>query len=566
MQRRISVKKKLFALSACVLLLLFYHQYVLHPTYPSTAVYSEAAQSSSKKILLIPLDGRPPCRNFVLQAGSIAGYEILPPPSEIQDYYSLPADTQRLRAWIQENIEGSHAVILSMDQLLYGGLLAAREKEAPPEKQAELLAFLRQLHTDFPSIPIYAFSILPRLTPQDTIDGYYEKRYLMEYSRLVGKQHAGLPVDENELSRLAEKISPESMEKYLSHFQESTSLNRELAILAKEGTLERLILGQDDGEKYSIPNIEKEKLQNFLQTEKIPESKVFLTHGADEIALTLLAEIKTKDINFQPCVCVKYNDEKTPDRIMPYMAVTTRESTEEKLRMLHAKLAASPEEADLTLFISCNDSDEDTLASRRNSLHALQSLLSGNHPLALVDLSKHFQKEETLLPLLIQEDYPLNTMIAYAGWNTTSNSIGTALAQALLFTSAKRNIYSKQDAINLYAANLTFLQNRILEDSFYLKDVIDLVNTNLIKAGYINTGDLDLEHNYRWANAMLQSAMQDRLAAYKHTKAFRQPFLITIPEGNFSLCAKDLQADMSYPWPRTFEIYLQTTLFLGEVQ
>ena len=560
------MKKRLFALSVCVLLLLSYYQCVLHPSYPCTAVYPEASQASSKKILLIPLDGRPPCRNFVLQAGSIAGYEVLSPPSELQDYYSLPADTQKLPAWIKENIARSHAVILSIDQLLYGGLLAAREKEAPPEKQAELFAFLRQLHRDFPNIPIYAFSILPRLTPQDTIDGYYEKRYLMEYSRLVGKQHAGLPVDESELSRLAEKISSESMEKYLSHFQESTSLNRNLASLAKEGTLERLILGQDDGEKYSIPNIEKEKLQNFLQAEEIPESKVFLTHGADEIALALLAEIKTKDMNFHPCVCVKYNDEKTPDRIMPYMAVSTKESAEEKLRMLHAKLVASPKDANITLFISCNNSDEDTLASRRNSLHALQSLLSGNHPIALVDLSKHFQKEETLLPLLIQEDYPLNTLAAYAGWNTTSNSIGTALAQALLFASAKRDICSKQDAINLYAANLTFLQNRILEDSFYLKDVIDLVNTSLIKAGYINTGDLDLEHNYRWANAMLQSAMQERLADYKHTKAFRQPFLVTTPTEKLSLCAQDLQADMSYPWPRTFEIYLQTTLFLGEVQ
>ena len=43
-------------------------------------------------------------------------------------------------------------------------------------------------------------------------------------------------------------------------------------------------------------------------------------------------------------------------------------------------------------------------------------------------------------------------------------------------------------------------------------------------------------------------------------------FLVTTPTGNLSLCAQDLQADMSYPWPRTIEIYLQTTLFLREVQ
>lgn len=556
------MKKRILCLLLCLLVLVSFQRFLLHPAYLAHPIRPEPAPM--KKILLVPLDGRPPCRQFVMDAGSIASYEVIAPPSEIQDYYSLPGDTAALRKWMEENIDGSHALILSIDQLLYGGLLAAREKDASPEEVASMLAFLQRLHAEHPEIPIYAFSILPRLAPQDTIDGYHERRWLMEYSRLVGKKHDGLSVDDGEIRALEEKISSESMRKYLSHFRKSNDLNRHLSELAEAGIFERLILGQDDGERHSIPNIKKDELRRYLKDRNISEERVFLTHGADEIALTLLAEIQNRETGFRPRVFLKYNDEACRRRIMPYMAISAGDTAEEKLRMLHAVPASSPEEADFILFLSANDSDEDTLGSRRDSLRYLEQ--QKGRPIALVDLGRHFQKSEILMPLLIKEDYPVNSLIAYAGWNTTSNSVGTALAQACLFAGQKRVLRSREDALRLHAANLSFLQNRILEDAFYLKDVIDLVNTSLIKEGYINTADLDLEHNAHWANAMLRHAMQERIAAYTGTKAFRQPFPISTPEGPTSLRIRHLSADIGYPWPRTFEISLETRLQLEELQ
>lgn len=558
------MKKRIVALLLCILALMSHYQTALHPDISSRPI--RVRHSLEEKILLVPLDGRPPCRQFVVDMGRIAGYEVTVPPSDIQDYYSLPGDTAAIKNWIRDNLEGSHALILSMDQLLYGGLLAAREKDASEGEISSLLEFLEELHKSHPDIPIYAFSILPRLTPQDTIDGYYERRHLMEYSRLMGKKTEGIPVEEDTLEELKGKISQESMAKYLSHFHENTAFNKKLIQLAKRGILTRLILGQDDGEAYGIPNIEKAALHRYLKENGIPEEKVFLTHGADEIALTLLAEIRTRETGFHPRIFLGYNDASSKDRIMPYMAVSTGETAEEKLRMLGALPVGSPEEADFTLFISTNDSDADTLGSRSQSLDFLRHLEELRHPVALVDLSKHFQKAELLLPLLIREDYPINSLIAYAGWNTTSNSIGTALAQGILFTGEKKRKKSLQDTLCLYASNLTFLQNRILEDSFYLKDVIDSVNASLIKEGYTNTADLDLERNFRWANAMLQHAMGERIASYRETKAFRQPIPVSAPDGETRIRIRHLSADLSYPWPRTFEIHLESSIALEEVE
>ena len=54
-----------------------------------------------KNILLVPLDGRPPCKQFVIDSGAIAGFNVTTPPGELQDYYSAPGDTAGMRKWLQ---------------------------------------------------------------------------------------------------------------------------------------------------------------------------------------------------------------------------------------------------------------------------------------------------------------------------------------------------------------------------------------------------------------------------------------------------------------------------------
>ena len=553
--------KRIYILLGLLLSLIFaFWHTILHPAAPAgTSIHPN---TPSQNILLIPLDGRPPCRQFVIDAGAIAGYAIHTPPSEIQDYYSAPGDTIAMRKWLQENLPAHEAAIISIDQLLYGGLLAAREKEASPAQQDELIAFLRQLHAANPDKPLLAFSILPRQTPQDTIDGYQEKKDLLAYSRLKGRQYAGLEVDETELARLEQTINPENMQKYLHHFAENEALNRKLIALVKEGVLSKLVLGQDDGEEYSIPNIAKSHLWAFIQEEALSEEKAVITHGADEIALSILAAYQNKKTSCQPAIYIAYNHATTADTIMPYMAIDMAATAREKIALSGGREAASAAEADYILYLSANDYEKDTVSSRAQSAQELQHWLDQSKQIALVDLSKHFTAQETLFPLLLEKDFPINSLTAYAGWNTASNAIGTATASASLYLSAQKNASSPQEALGIIASNIHFLQNRIMEDYFYLKEDIDTVNHTLKKAGYRNTADLDLEHNWRWANAMLQKSMQDHLSSYKQRNALKAPVTIQTRQGNFTIFVEDLTMELSFPWPRTFEIHLETTPYI----
>ena len=573
--------------------LALYH-FSLHPAAALTPI--TPIRTLSSRVLLVPLDSRPPCRQHVVDLGRIGGIDVMTPPNECMDYYSQPGDTAAMRDWLMQEAHPGDAVIISIDQLLFGGLLAAREQAAPPARQDALVAYLRAFRAAHPDVPVYAFSILPRLTPQDTIDGYDERRALIAYSRLVGKRAAGLAVGDDELAALRAKISDESLATYEAHFRENGELNEKLVALTKDGTLTRLVLGQDDGEPYGIPNIEKSSIQLTIDALGLTDKQCFLTHGADEIAQTLLAAYVCEQHDYHPRITVTTTDPGAKTRVMPYMAVDCATVAEEKIRLIGGTPTSDEKDANLTLFLSANDSDEGSLDMRQAAVdyfarelgnvdgtaheksgnadetadkksvaaHAAASSKNASHPIALVDLSKHFDAAEPLLPLLMGRDIPVTRLAAYAGWNTTSNAIGTALAAATIREACKREPLTPDEARALAAESARFLQNRILEDYFYLKADINPLNHALKKAGYTNTADLDLEHNHRWATQMLQQKLAQQTAIYKHTKSLRAPF--PVPQTGEQLAIYDLHTDASFPWPRTFEIYLETTPYFALVK
>ena len=554
--------KKIFLVIVLFLALslLLFHC-VFHPTYEGQwRTLSAATENDIKEkrpILLVPLDSRPPCREFVISGGRIIGREIVTPPTEYMDYYSKAGDTAAMHRWLAENAGSADTVILSVDQLLSGGLLAAREAHISANDIDTLAAYLRTLHTAHPTVPLHAFYILPRAIPQDGIEGWHERRALLAYARLLGRAGEGLSVDEDEMERLRGEFPPDDLEKYLAHFDESTALASMLIELTEEGVLTRLILGQDDGEEYSVGNLKKKELAALLAQKHIAQERAMIVHGADEIALSMLARLSVDELRTRggaaPRIALRYARADMADMIFPFMAVSNDVTAREKIAMLGAALAENGTSSDLTLLISAGDSGADTLGTRAPAAAAVKDMLAAGTHVALVDLSRHFHAEETLLPILVEKNVPVNALAAYAGWNTASNAIGTALAQAVLYHCAIERATTTEERTRAAYANLAFLTGRIAEDEFYLKETIDRVNDTLRNAGYRNTADLDLTRNWRWANDLLANDLSHRIRSYESTAAFRAPLV----QNNMRLRAVRSNITAYYPWPRTFEIRLE---------
>lgn len=530
------------------------------------------------KLILIPLDSRPPCGQLVADNGRTAGIEIILPPHELMDYYTQPSNMAELKKWLQQEISHADGAIISIDQLLYGGLLASRERLADNVQIQELLEYLTQLHQENPAKPIYAFDILPRMNPPAKIETYRERKNLMEWSRISGRLafHA-YPEGENaaslteRLGLLEAEIPAADLKLYQDVYAQNRHLNQQLALMVKQGTITKLVLGQDDGEQYSLPNMELQQLEDFFQQQQLSPDQVFMTHGADEIALSILAQIYLQQCNYQPKIFLSFNSSGTAQQIMPYMAVSLQQAAEEKLILTKSQQVFTPEAADIILYLSCGNTD--TMNQRETAVQEIKTFLQQGKQVALVDLSQHFTAQETLFPLMLKQQLPLNQLCAYAGWNTASNSIGTAMAQAQIYLAALQqsdNKSSEEPQADISQAicysNLLNLSNRFGEDYYYLKDVIDLVNGQLKQKGYTNVYDLDLEHNYRWSVAMLRSAMKARLHGLSQNPAYQQPFTLQLPTGPVTYQVRQLTSEVYFPWPRTFEIALQNKLVLCQIK
>ncbi len=516
--------------------------------------------SIQRRVLLVPLDSRPPCGRFVQDAARIVGIEIILPPAELLDEYFRPGDTAALQSWTMEHIAGCDAAILSVDQLLHGGLLASRQAKKTQDDENALLDFLRKLRASHPSVPLYAFSILPRMTPPDGLCDWEEQKRLMKYSRLFGRlSRETHPKNEDlaALKDLRDSISPEILAQYKKLFANYAAFGTRLISLAENGTLDRLVIGQDDSEPYSIPNLVLHRFSELLAAKSISENRVFLTQGADELALSILAAIEAERNGFSPRVALLYNDASTPARVLPYMGTTLETTAREKIRFLRGAIASSTEAADFTLYLSAND--KTTKGHCRNAAKEIKGLLEQNRAVALVDLSEHLCLDETLLPELIEAEVPIHGLSAYAGWNTASNSVGAAVAHAVLLQIAQCRAQTESDALSIAAAHISFLDGRFLEDCYYLKDVVDHLNYSLEKCGAQNGRGLEYNYNYQLGSLLLESAIENRRSRLVHTAAYQAPFTFKTKNAALRLRATNFTATASFPWPRTFEIDLRVT-------
>ncbi|WP_278848740.1 DUF4127 family protein [Megamonas hypermegale] len=548
-------RKWLLPILAVTLMIIYYITNI--QLSPATSI--ELTQNYHSKIILIPLDTRPPCQKMVVDAGKMAGIEVITPPSEIMDYYTKKGDSKAIQKWLLENISQVDGAIISIDQLLHGGLLASREAQTTDEERVELIKFLHELRQKATDKPIYAFNILPRITPTPTLES--DSKKIIKISRLLDEISIFQNVDDMKLVEdLKEDIKEEDLNTYLDLFKKNTAMNKDLIQLTQDNTLTKFIIGQDDGEDFGVPNMEKRSLQNYLHAVNIPSEKVMITKGADEVALSLLANFVQQKTNYQPKIYVAYNDEKAAGTVMPFMAGSVGSTVKEKLNLSNAIEVNSPDKAGLILYVFIGN--DDNLSTQYKSAVEIKKYLAQGKKIALVDLSKHFSASETVFPELLKENVPINNLVAYAGWNTASNSIGTALANAIIYKASRPEFNTTNDILALEYNRLTLLYNRILEDYYYLKEIIDVLNITLRTNGYENVNDLDMEHNYIWMNDLLQQDMNKRTWALWHSKSAQQPIAVQTPDGIYKLTIRYLQAETFFPWPRTFEIYLQSHLNL----
>lgn len=517
---------------------------------PDTVPVKLQAPSVSSATLLLPLDSRPVCTALPRELGRLAGTNVILPPIAFLDNYQQPSDREKLYLWLRDNITAADYAIISSDLLIHGGLLNSRLPLGTPAEQNRFLSELQHLSTAAPDVQLSVFSIIPRLLVSDQLlpDKWYQW-HLMNYSQLKDMTETfNDPYFTQKLREQEQEIPPEVLRKYLELYKNNDSFNKDLLTLNHSNIC--TVIGQDDGSGFGLPN----RNTNHAKMYAAHLTSSHITYGADEIAASLIARSYLQQRQASPKIALYYASPDIEFMYMPFMAASVGETLRDKISLTGAQQSGSSD-ADIILYISCGG---DKYHPSAQQAEEIRSLLEQNKQVALIDLTANYTTEELLMPLLLKSNVPVNRLAAYAGWNTFSNSAGTAIAQAVIFTERKKEVPPKQ-LPELYAQNLALIVRHLLDDYVYQKLYGPQLKTELQMRGYdpYNLSDAG-QHS---AQLLTEQYLRRKSQELLHYNLGRTPFY---QSGSDAYYLTALRADSYFPWNRVFETGLEIQLAIGK--
>lgn len=353
------------------------------------------------KILLLPLDERPCNAAFPGRLFPADKVQILLPRK--LGHKKKPADFSVLSDFLFEKAKDADALLLSLDMLLYGGLIPSRLHHLKTETLFSRLHLIRELKEKYPALPIYAFATVmrcPAYSSDDEEPDYYERFGSAIHARgaLMHRALAGLttsseaegPVPspagllpaasgEGEISppfssdpagtTSAEPVSASSLddgdsqdpepclssdfETCLADYLARRALNKQLSLqaleLVKEGILESIVFPQDDSMRFGFPAMDQEEIRRRILTLGLTE-RAMMYPGSDEIALTLLCRILLNHHGLLPKVYVKYLTDGARSLIPLYEGLPLSATTSYQLHAAGCVTADTCAEADIVLL------------------------------------------------------------------------------------------------------------------------------------------------------------------------------------------------------------------------
>ncbi len=239
--------------------------------------------------MFVPLDNRSVTWHLPVMLGQIAGRSVVAPPQTLLGNNLQSGEPDAIIAWLNSRAPRTNTFVLSSDMLAYGGLIASR---VPGPSYADAYARLREidhLRARHDRAWIGVFGTVMRLAPTGVPAGtpffapYPIWSYLQQYANL----HDPLQPDElEEAQRLRGLIGDDVFSEYLQTRARNYAVDRLLLDKARAGSIDRLVLGQDDAKPYGLHVPEVQALQGYLDANDLA-NRVSIEPGADELGMAL---------------------------------------------------------------------------------------------------------------------------------------------------------------------------------------------------------------------------------------------------------------------------------------
>jgi len=516
------------------------------------------------KILFIPIDDRPCSVLFPAQFSQMADFDITIPPKELLGRFMTPGNPAALLSWIEESTDFDTAV-LSLDMLVYGGLVASRSIKTK-EPSVYMKRFENWLKTRQDKRNII-FSTIMRTLPTLT------DNFILSQSNNLKKALAGiypekpvskLEIEEN-LKKELKKDTPykELLKNCLKAREIKHKINLDLITLKKQGLLDIIIFGLDDVLCYGPNTYEKREIESL--TNGLNNS--FIYTGTDEIPMVIIAKLVLEQNVLPPSFKIYYSNPQSKDHKTIYENSSVPEIINGFLNFLNLKEAKDNGDINLFCHISKKGQKETEFQKISPSGHeakfavaVARSQKEGKFS-AVADIA-YANGADVLFTKNLMEKVDVVKLGGYAAWNTAGNTLGTVIAQSIIrYVSLEKG---KQNE-NCEKAHHLFIFERFIDDFVY---------QSIIRAEYklkfviLNKSMLNMNEDDRLKTS---AKIEKKLIKYAkklfkkkyegvHSKTFASSTVCRplLNKPNTILISHPFKFEACLPWGRLFEAEIKT--------
>lgn len=568
-----------------------------------------------KNVLYVPLDDRPVNLDDVITLGQASGLNLITPNADdIRNRIDSVAEAsgtqligtsapsygkpEQIRQFIKRHASSVQGFIISIDMLVYGGLIGSRRLRTSgtgtyphyDSETTDLLDVIREIKQLYPDKPVYVLDTIMRLATTSYVEGlsydaYTESRSFMSIARREYTDWSDIVNGYNVASdgtELGETIHFNKSHYYNTRQHKFKTNYYVLDQLVRHGYIDFLAIGVDDANKEGVQINEIRFVENYIDTYlggcegQNPDRAVILP-DADGLGHSLVARManqlhrggsKTK-------ISVQYFGPHGSTIINTYEYMTLHHNILRHIDVIGGHYADCTPDIEIVAI-----TDEIQVSSAVNRIDA-----NGESSIATVvmDFTGRGAANQAVTEPLLDSKYT-GQLLGYSAWNTAGNIMGLSLGMgqaryAFLVTE------TSSSELNAAAnAHGSLLFKRFLKDYYYKRLAIAEVRSYSRTPSHIRYDNLQAsfaDQNMRLFNT--ESAYQhvftilrDQMQIHTTTLAGRNAFRIGTPDPACSVkeiigCSWTLaeysSASLPYDnpdfiWWRAFEITLNPEVTL----
>jgi len=522
---------------------------------PSSLVaiaYSSKTCDRSNSVLFLPLDERYTTRDAFIMLAQSSDYCILTPDKTLLPYWKQDCDINALHKWVESTMPKVKTAIISSEMYLYGGLITSRRSNETLSTITKRLDKLVAYTARYPDINMFVSNVVMRIP---AYNGDFEEPWfwadsgfnIFSYSFYTDKySQLGNPDDKQTADYYAALVPENALNEFVWRRQRNHNVtNALLNVVSRNKNMRYLYITLDDNAEYGFNIRESEELKSRVVSMNLT-ARVPIYPGADEVQMVQLARFASEDRATSIKFALIFRDPSTVNYIPNYEGQAMKSTLIQQLEASGSTVIISTDEgsgsvdaADALLFVN-NFSEETQLEAKQQALPGDQNdyvmydkLISAElskaapRPMGFCDNRYSNGADISFVDYMISKTKSdsLNN-VAYAGWNTNGNTIGTVVANTVLL-----NLFRNGQN------NAAFNSLRILEDMHYQ------ANYRQGLVSYVS----DLNSSCETFSNLTSDLLFYQQYMFKPLGARYREIV-----GNYSLPLT--LNSIFYPWNRTFEI------------